>query len=130
MPTDPQTTNPADVSDDEVKARLKEKFNELPKVVQNAITSADIQKQLRAVADNHKLHLDQWGILENEVMMTLLGFQESQNLAANIQSEVGVSAEDAAVLAVEINKIVFEPIRAELERGLEHPEAKAVELSP
>ena len=35
----------------------------------------------------------------------------------------------AAELAADISKIVFEPIREELERELEHPDAKAAETS-
>lgn len=132
MPTDPQTNAPGtpEISDADVNARVKERFKELPKVVQDAIMSADIQKRLRSVSDNHKLHLDQWGILENEVMLTVLGFQEPKDLASNIQSEVGITAEEAAVLANEINKIVFEPIRQELERGLSHAEAQAENPTP
>lgn len=97
---------------------------QLPPVVRSAITSADVEKNLRTLADTHKLHLDQWQVLENLVMMTLLGIQQSDLLEKNIVSEVGVSADAARELAENINKIVFEPIRQELERQLEHPEAQ------
>jgi hypothetical protein len=111
----------------DLEKKLGERFLELPKVVQDAITSADVQKRMREVADVHKLHLDQWQILENEVMLALLGFQPVEDLAKNIQNEVNVPEETAATLAADISKIVFEPIRGELERSLEHPEAKAEE---
>ena len=101
----------------------------LPKIVQDAITSADIEKNLRALSDTQKLHLDQWQTLENEVMLTLLGLQQIESLEKNIKNEVGVTAEIAHGLAENINKIVFEPIRQELERQLEHPEAKEKEVS-
>jgi len=110
--------------DPDTQKKIKEQFELLPEVVRNAITSADVQKQLRAVSDNHQLHIDQWGKLENEVMLTLLGFEEPVNLPSNLQSEVGVTAEIAESLAKDINKIVFEPIRQELERQLEHPDAQ------
>lgn len=103
---------------------LKERFALLPKVVQDAITSADVEKQLRTLADSHKLHIDQWSALENEVMMTLMGLEEMSNLETNLQNEVGIAAEEASSLAKDISQIVFEPIRQELERGLSHPEAK------
>ncbi len=112
-----------------IDQQLAERFKTLPKVIQDVITSADVQKHLRELADIHKLHLDQWQALENEVMLTLLGLQPTQKLADNVQSEVGVSSDIAAALAGDISKIVFEPIRAELERSLEHPEAKAEEKS-
>jgi hypothetical protein len=104
---------------------IRERFAALPQVVQNAITSADVQKHLRSLAEKHKLHLDQWETLENEVHMTLLGIKPSDQLVDNIQSEVGVDNTVARSLAADISNEVFEPIRAELERQLDHPEAKA-----
>jgi hypothetical protein len=109
---------------DDLQELLKERMSQLPPVVQRAITSADVEKNLRKLADTHKLHLDQWQILENNVMLTLLGLQQSDLLEKNIQSEVGVAADVARELAENINTIVFEPIRQELERQLEHPEAQ------
>src|SRR3990167_1319619 len=95
----------------ELDHKLQERFAQLPKVVQDAITSADVEKQLRTLANTHKLHLDQWQNLENEVMLTLLGFVDPEKLQENIQKEVGVSAEIATELAADISRIVFEPIR-------------------
>ena len=113
----------------DLDSRLAERFKELPKVVQDAITSADVQKHMRELADSHKLHLDQWQILENEVMLALLGFQPVEDLQKNIKKEVGISDERSTILAADISKVVFEPIRAELERSLEHPDAQAAEVS-
>ncbi len=114
-----------DPEEKDFKEKLAERFAQLPKVVQDAITSADIEKHLRALADTHKLHLDQWEKLENEVMLALLGFQRSEDLQKNIESEVGVDAATAALLATSISTVVFGPIRQELERQLEHPDAVA-----
>ncbi|MEK7509608.1 MAG: hypothetical protein AAB605_02745 [Patescibacteria group bacterium] len=108
---------------------IKERFSKLPKVVQDAITSTDVQKRLRQLADTHKLHVDQWESLENEVMLTLLGIEAVENFEKNLMREVGVTLDIAHALAESINSTVFEPIRAELERQLEHPEAKAETVS-
>ena len=113
-----------DPEEKKMSEELQERFQKLPKVVQDAIHSADVEKHLRELANTHKLHLDQWQDLENEVMLTLMGFQPSEELEANIKSEVGVPQEIGAVLAADISKIVFEPIRQELERQLEAPDAK------
>ncbi len=124
MPNQPNSDDQVNVDD-----AIKERFKQLPKVVQDAITSANVQKQLQELASGHKLHVDQWSKLENEVMLTLLGFSQTTEMAANLQNEVGVSAEEATGLANDINKIVFEPIRQELERGLSHPEAQEKQVS-
>ena len=110
-------------------AILKERFDELPHAVQNAITSADITKGLRELAKTNKLHLDQWETLENEVMMTLFGVFPLDELEENIKKHVGVSEDMAKLLTENISKIVFQPIREQLERELEHPDAKAAGVS-
>lgn len=117
----------ADNSDFE-KAVL-ERFQALPAVVQQAIVSADVSNHLRELAKKHNLHLDQWGTLENEVRFTLLGIQKPEDLARNIQKELGLSSEASLTLAADISELVFAPIRDELERILEHPEAKVATTS-
>jgi hypothetical protein len=118
-----------DPEEKKLDEQMQERFKQLPKVVQDAITSADVEKRLRELANTNKLHLDQWQDLENQVMLTLLGFQDADDLESNIKSEVGVPDEVAKALATDISKIVFEPIRQELERELEHPEAKEAQVS-
>lgn len=114
-----------DANSTDFNKQLEERFAQLPKVVQDAITSADVEKHLRELAETHKLHLDQWEKLENEVMLALLGFQRAEDLAENIQKEVNVDASTAAQIAADISTIVFVPIRQELERDLSHPDAVA-----
>lgn len=104
--------------------QLADQFEKLPLVVQKAIQSSDVKKRLQALATTHQLHLDKWQMLENEVMLTLLGFQQIEQLEKNIKNEVGVAEDAARALAQDISKTVFEPIREELERQLEHPEAR------
>lgn len=118
-----------DTTQEEFKKQLADRFSQLPKVVQEAITSADVEKHLRSLATEQKLHVDQWDLLENEVMLTLLGFQRPEDLEGNIQKEVGLTPETSRALAENINTIVFEPIRQELERHLEHPDAQAAQAS-
>lgn len=115
----------------DISAPLRERFASLPKVLQDAITSSDVQKHLRGLADSKKLHFDQWQMLENEVMLALLGFNPVEELEQKILSKLGIAKEDARALAEDINNSVFEPIREELERQLEHPDAApALESGP
>ncbi len=119
----------ADQDQKELAEEFQRRFAGLPKVVQDAITSADVEKRMRELAEKNKLHLDQWVGLENEVMLALYGFQPAEDLQKNIKSELGISDETSSALASEVSRIVFEPIREELERELEHPEAKEKEVS-
>ncbi len=112
-------------SEIDVDQAFAERLALLPPVVQQAIQSADLEKHLRALADTHKLHIDQWELLQNEVKLALLGFEDAEKLPENLESVVGVDHETANSLATAINAEIFEPIREELERGLSHPEAQA-----
>ncbi len=125
----PEKDMSPNIPQDTLNNDLRERFNKLPKVVQDAITSADIQKRLRELAEINKLHVDQWQLLENEVMLTLLGFQAPDELAGSLKSDLNIPEEVSLILAQDISKIVFEPIRQELERELEHPDAKAAVVS-
>ncbi len=113
----------------EIQLQLREQFARLPKVLQDIISSAAIGEQLKNLAKEHQLHLDQWGLLEEEVMLTLLGVEEAADLEKNISRELGVPSDIAKGLAQDISLIIFEPIREELERELEHPDAKAADVS-
>jgi len=109
---------------------LKERMKQLPPVVRAAITDANIENHLRKLSEKHKLHLDQWQLLENQVMLTLMGFKSAEDLEENIREGVAVEEELSKELANDIATEVFEPIRKEMERQLEHPEAKPKETEP
>lgn len=106
-----------------VEHEIQNRFKSLPLVVQRSIKSASVEKHLRDLANVHKLHVDQWELLENEVMMTLLGFSPPDQLETHLRDSLKIAPDTAHLLAVDINTAVFEPIRNELERELEHPEA-------
>ncbi len=107
------------INDKQLQDTLKQRFDQLPPLVQQAITSADLEQHLRELADTNKLHLDQWQLLENDVMLTLLGFQEPEELAGSLEKDLEIPRELADSLAANVSQIVFEPIRTELERELQ-----------
>ena len=91
--------------------------------------SSDIAKHLRSLASTHNLRIDQWQELENEVMLSILGFHDVQELPQQIEKMLSLDSADAIKLTSDINKEIFEPIREELERELGSPAAKTEGLS-
>ena len=83
--------------------------------MRNAVKGAEVEKKLRALSSKYKLHLDQWVLLENEIMLTLLGLEEAENMAANIAKEGGVDTELAQQIVNDIAVQVFRPIRQQLQ---------------
>lgn len=101
-----------------IQQQLAERFSALPPSVQKAITDTSIEKKLRALAQKHKLHLDQWVLLENEIMLTLLGVEDPDNMVANVAREVHVSTDIAQAIVNDIATLVFTPIRESLQQGI------------
>lgn len=105
---------------------LKTRFNELHPVVQQAIKSAELEQHLREVSQRYRLHLNQWQVLENEVMMALLGVTSVDELAENIQQEVEIDGDLAQQIADDIFERVFRPIRSAMEQSLQQDGTAAV----
>ncbi len=110
----------SELTDKELQEKLDQRFKELPKVLQDAIHSADIQAHMRGLADQHKLHFDQWQQLENNVMLALFGFQDPEDLSDSFRDDLGVDQTTADALASDVLENIFQPIRDELEKNLEY----------
>ena len=102
----------------ETQQQIQDAFNSLPEVVQDVITSSDIKDKLRQLSKAYSLHLDKWMVLENEIMMALLGITEPEALPSNIVSHVGLSQEQAAKITEAVVSIVFDPIQERLKQGV------------
>jgi hypothetical protein len=97
--------------DEQQKQMIRTAYAKLPEVLQEAITNADVKEKLRNLAKVHKLHLDKWSVLENEIMLALLGITKPKDLPYKIQKTVDVSFETAVEITDSVAKIVFNPIQ-------------------
>ncbi len=103
---------------------FEERFAELPEAIQKAVTDASVEKKLRALSAKHKLHLDQWVLLENEIMLTLLGLEDPKEMAKNISKEVGIEKDLAQKLVNDIAIEIFKPIREQMQGTLDSQSIK------
>lgn len=109
--------------DNDIEQAIQEQFQALPESVRGAITSAHVDSQLREMEKKYGLHIDQWAKLENQIMLTVLGLSEADDLVHNIVSQVGITEELANTIVDDVSVTIFKPIREELERQLAHPDA-------
>lgn len=109
---------------------LEEYFKNLHPVIQRAITDTAVETHLRKLATTNHLHVDQWQVLENEVMMALVGMKRFDDFEKNIRSTLSLPTDVASALAADISASVFAPIREEIERSLSHPDAVAEKVNP
>jgi hypothetical protein len=94
---------------------LIDAFNALPAVVQRAILSSELEQKMRTLAEKHKIHLDKWTLLENEITYALFGITAPEDLPDNIVKHVGLSREEAVQINNAAVEIIFEPIRKQLQ---------------
>ncbi len=111
-----------------IEQQLTDAFSNLPKVLQDVISSADVQQKLRNLADVHKLHLDKWNILEYEIMQALLGITDPNSLPQNISKAINIPLEKAQEITNSVVKIVFNPIQKKLREKVGEPTTIAEEV--
>lgn len=93
---------------------IKERFKKLPKDIQEAITSSGLSEKFKTMINKHGLRIDQGLALENETMFVMLGFESPDDFVDNVRYEVKVPRDEAKIIAEEINRIIFLPIKSSL----------------
>jgi hypothetical protein len=107
-----------------VQQTLLDAFNQLPSIVQRAILSSELEEKMRKLSEKHKIHLDKWTLLENEITFALFGITAPEDLAGNIESHVGIPREQAVAINNDAVEIIFEPIRKQLQETVAADKAK------
>ena len=101
---------------DETQEIIKEQFKKLPRNVQGAILSANLQEKLKRLTEKYHLRVDQAGSLETETLLVMLGLERPDSFSTNIEKEVRVSTEVAQQIANDVNAEIFLPIRESLKQ--------------
>jgi hypothetical protein len=100
----------------EIEATIKEYYNALPPEVKEAIQAVDLGQKVRQIANENKLHIDQSGALQTEVMLAMLGIEETENFTNNIQSNLAISKDLALKITREVGEKIFDGIRFHLQQ--------------
>ena len=90
---------------------IQAKFEQLPKNVQDAITSTEVHDSIIAIAKKNGLHIDQEGDLVDQVGLVMLGLSPSRDFVKNLSSVAGIRNDIASSIAEDINTQIFSEIR-------------------
>lgn len=63
------------------KRFLNEKYKLIPEVVKDAMGSVDRANLIRSIAEKYKLHIDQTGLLFEEIIYVTLGVEKQATLS-------------------------------------------------
>lgn len=96
--------------DQNINKIISDRFANLPKEIQKVITESNFLAILKAISEENHLMIDQGAMLEREVLMILLGMDELGNLENNLVREVGVPAETASTITIDVKKKIFTEI--------------------
>ncbi|MBY0294287.1 hypothetical protein K2Q08_03075 [Patescibacteria group bacterium] len=105
-----------EATSDSTQNKIQQRLAELPQDVRDAVLSAQLGERLRAIGQKHSLHIDQIGVLEDEVMLVMLGFFEPEELNNQIATQLRIPAQDASAIVQEVNEQIFLPIRESMKR--------------
>lgn len=89
---------------------LEEHFKNLPPVIQNAITESNWAEEIRRITKTNNLRIDQGAAIEKEVLLIMLGLEDSGNFKKNIVSEIGIEKDLAEDITEEVNQKIFKAI--------------------
>lgn len=95
---------------------LKERFETLPEDVQVAIKSIETADAIEAIQQKYKLHIDQAGLIAEEVGLVMLGFSRPFDFVARIASKLHITQMVASEITKDINENIFNPIKESLKK--------------
>lgn len=90
-----------------------ERFDSLPRSIQTAIVHSNWTEKAREICKKNKLSFDVGSVLENSILMVMVGVLNSDEILMELKEE-GVSDEVAREVVSEIDAQIFAPIKNEL----------------
>lgn len=107
--------------------KLDERFSSLPKEVQDAISNSDYQSKLYSIAQNHKLSIEQMGVLEEITTKVMLNIIHPDQYEKTLSEKLGTSVEEAGNIANEVNEGILKTIREVLKMSFNKQESGKTE---
>jgi hypothetical protein len=102
------------MTDFKLQPEIKDRFLQLPTEVQNIILESGWEKVTRKIVEQNKLRIDQGAAIENEVMLTMFGFDKPEHFKENIIKRSNVDLEVADKIVLAVNEEIFSLIKEKL----------------
>lgn len=89
----------------------------LPREIKNVVGSTKLSEFLKSLIKKYNLHIDQAGILGDEINFTLLGFTKTTDFIRNLKTQLNLPDEKINAIAKDVNEKIFLPIRESLKKA-------------
>ncbi len=101
---------------DETQKIIAEQMKKLPEDVKQAIISVDYKTKLQEITKKQKLLIDQAAKLEMETTLVMIGLEPMTDYIDNLQREMELPPVRAKEVAMDVNELIFKPIRVSLQK--------------
>ena len=101
--------------DDELQKIIAEQMEKLPEDVKQAIISVDYKTKLQEITKKQKLLIDKAAKLELETTLVMIGLEPMTDYIDNLQREMELPPVRAKEVAMDVNELIFKPIRVSLQ---------------
>lgn len=98
--------------DEDTTKIIKEKFDALPKEIQEVILSSNYEETLLEIGKQYNLNVEQLGILEREATLVMMGLTPTKNFEAELTHELNLDKTKGAQIVKDINEKIFLKIRS------------------
>ena len=99
---------------DEIQNTINEQLQTLPPEIAQAIKSIDWATKINEIGQKYALHIDQLGILENEIVLVLIGLVNPDDFANQIRSRINLPEDKILQIEQDATSLIFAPVRQNL----------------
>ncbi|NBD73999.1 hypothetical protein GVX82_03075 [Patescibacteria group bacterium] len=96
----------------DVQKKIQQRYLELPPEIQDMVTDEKTRAYIVELGKRHGVHVDQLGILENELLIIMLGLDTPANLPDHLAARAHIPKETAAEIAQEVDQRLLTPLRS------------------
>lgn len=93
---------------------LQTRYQSLPNELKEAIESSSYETILQAIAREHRLHIDQTGLLADSILRLLFGLTTAEEFLKVLQQQGSMSEDDAAAILEDVHKKILLPVEEAL----------------
>ncbi len=96
--------------------QIREVFRNLPEEVKEAYSSVETTNAILEIREKYHLHIDQGGILAQEIGYVILGFTKPADFIGILVNKLHVTQAVATGITKDINEKIFNPIKESLKQ--------------
>jgi hypothetical protein len=95
---------------DKLKQTIKEEMEKLPKETQEAINASSWERVAEEIGRKYLLNEDEINNLQVETLLILIGLEDPEFFATNVENEIGTSKNEAEKITEDVIQKIFTPI--------------------